>query len=297
MPTKIGWTDETWNFVSGCTKVSAGCDNCYAEELAERYRGSPAYPNGFDVTLRLHKLDAPLRWKRPRMIFVNSMSDIFHKDIPDEVLKDGWDVMEQADHHIYQVLTKRPHRMVKKVQELGLGLPPHIWLGVSAENQEMYDSRVAALAALPSSIRFISAEPLLGPLDLGLNRTSLTEHGWYYRHGLGCFSRDCIESPDGACKGTLLPGGFPPLDGSKEAPAPICNWVIVGGESGNRRRPMDVGWVRSLRDQCQVVGVPFYYKQGNNRYPGRDREIDGATWDEFPDAAGALIGDRTGVEA
>ena len=165
--TKISWSNHTWGPVSGCTQISPGCDNCYALTIAERFRGSKAYPNGFDITLRPHKLKDPLKWKKPARIFVNSMSDMFHKDIPKPFIKDMWDTMMEADWHTYQILTKRPHRMEYTIKELGLPLTNHIWLGVSAENQEFWNDRVLALAGIDTPVRFVSAEPLLGPIDMG----------------------------------------------------------------------------------------------------------------------------------
>ena len=163
--TKISWTEYSWNPVSGCTKVSPGCDNCYAETVAERYRGGNAFPNGFDVTLRPHKIREPEKW-HPSRIFVNSMSDLFHRDIPDDFLIQIWQTMLDIDKHQYQVLTKRPHRMAHKIAELHLETAPHIWLGTSTETQEFFDSRLEALASIDTDIRFVSAEPLLGPIDM-----------------------------------------------------------------------------------------------------------------------------------
>ena len=163
--TKISWTNHSWNPVTGCSKVSKGCDNCYAETISERYRGTPAYPNGFDITLRPHKLNDPVGWKSS-MIFVNSMSDLFHKNIPDDYLISIWNTMIRANHHTYQVLTKRPHRMLHKINELELSLEPHIWLGTSIESQKFVDNRLSPLTEIPCAVHFISAEPLLGPLDL-----------------------------------------------------------------------------------------------------------------------------------
>ena len=162
--TKISWTESTWNPVTGCSEVSPGCDHCYAKGIAERMRGK-AFPNGFDVTLRPHKLRDPLKWKTPVKIFVNSMSDLFHRDIPDDYLRQIWDTMLEADWHIYQILTKRAHRMAHKIKTLDLHTPAHIWPGVSAENQEMADSRIPALLSIGSPMPWVSAEPLLGPVD------------------------------------------------------------------------------------------------------------------------------------
>jgi len=161
---KIEWTDTTWNPVTGCTKVSAGCDNCYAETLAERFRGTDGhyFEKGFDLVLRPHKLKDPLRWKRPRMIFVNSMSDLFHKKIPTDYLDSIFDIMDEAHWHIFQVLTKRSSLMKKYINDRygELGAPSHIWLGVSLENDTQL-SRLQHLKDTDAYVRFLSIEPLL----------------------------------------------------------------------------------------------------------------------------------------
>ena len=165
--TSIRWTDSTWNPTTGCTKVSPGCDHCYAETIAERFRGGKAWPNGFDLQMRPQRLLEPTRWKTRNRVFVNSMSDVFHKGIPDEYLQLIWDVMvHKAPWHTYQILTKRPHVAAERIRRLQLPLPPHIWMGVSAENQQLADSRIPALIEIPAHVRFVSYEPLLGPIDL-----------------------------------------------------------------------------------------------------------------------------------
>ncbi|TAK53071.1 MAG: phage Gp37/Gp68 family protein [Gammaproteobacteria bacterium] len=170
--TEIEWTDATWNPVSGCTKVSPGCDHCYAERFAERFRGVPGHPfeSGFDLTLRPHKLDEPLRWRRPRRVFVNSMSDLFHKDIPVDFVDRVFETMERADWHRFQVLTKRSSLLRRYVSARygGGRAPPHIWLGVSVEDQRAL-VRLRHLQATRASVRFVSFEPLLehvGPVEL-----------------------------------------------------------------------------------------------------------------------------------
>ena len=164
---KISWTDHSWNPTTGCDEVSPGCDHCYARTIAESPRFKAGFPNGFALTLRPNRLKEPAKWKEPALVFVNSMSDLFHKDIPDDYLRQVWNVMLAVDHHSYQVLTKRAHRMAYKIKTLGLETPPHIWLGVSAENQRLADSRIPALLSIEGDCnRWISAEPLLGPLDL-----------------------------------------------------------------------------------------------------------------------------------
>lgn len=160
----IEWTDATWNPVTGCTRVSPGCAHCYALRFAERFRGVPGnyYENGFDLTLRPGKLELPLSWKRPRRILVNSMSDLFHEQIPDEFVSQVFDVMKRADWHVFQILTKRPERMARLAPQLPW--PSHIWAGTSVE-YDRYSSRSNDhLRQVPAAVRFVSAEPLLGPL-------------------------------------------------------------------------------------------------------------------------------------
>jgi protein gp37 len=171
--TAIEWTDATWNPVSGCTKLSSGCDNCYAERLAERFRGVPKHPfeHGFELTLRPHKLLEPLHWRRPRRVFVNSMSDLFHKEIPADFIDRVFDTMEQASWHVFQVLTKRSSLLRRYVNRryAARAAPPHIWLGVSVENRASL-SRLRHLVDSTASVRFVSFEPLLEDLgDLDLN--------------------------------------------------------------------------------------------------------------------------------
>ncbi len=165
--TEIEWTDATWNPVAGCTKIGPGCDNCYAERFAERWRGVPDHPyeHGFDLRLWPSRLAQPRQWKKPRMIFVNSMSDLFHKDIPRTYIDQVFDAMEGANWHVYQVLTKRSSLMRNYLvnRYAGEPVPPHIWLGVSVEDAA-HKSRISHLKQINSSARFISFEPLLGPI-------------------------------------------------------------------------------------------------------------------------------------
>lgn len=214
----IEWTDATWNPITGCSKITRGCDNCYAERFAERFRGIPGHPfeNGFDLTLRPERLSQPLSWKRPRMIFVNSMSDLFHKNVSTDFIDRVFDTMEKADWHIFQVLTKRSSLMKNYLDyRYGRNLTPqHIWCGVSVEDNTA-TPRIRHLQKAPISVRFLSIEPLLGP----------------------------IENID--------------LEG--------ISWVIVGGESGPKARPMEPGWVLDIRDNCEHKGVPFFFKQWGGR--------------------------------
>lgn len=160
----IEWTEATWNPVTGCSKVSPGCAHCYAETFAERWRGVPghSYQQGFDLKLWPERLEQPLKWKRPRVIFVNSMSDLFHEDIPDDYIGEVFDVMARADHHVFQILTKRHERLAELAPELPW--PDNVWMGVTIENRR-FVHRADYLRQVPAAIRFISAEPLLGPLE------------------------------------------------------------------------------------------------------------------------------------
>lgn len=234
---KIEWTDATWNPVRGCSKVGPGCMNCYAETFAERFRGVPGHPfeQGFDLRLVPDKLAEPLRWRTPKMIFVNSMSDLFHEQVPDEYIVNVARVMRLANWHTYQVLTKRSERMRDllngKLQFASR--QPNIWWGVSVENRKHGLPRIEHLREAPAHIRFLSIEPLL--------------------EDLGTFSLKGIR------------------------------WVIVGGESGPRARPMAKEWVLSIRDLCESEHVPFFFKQwGGVRKSETGRTLNGRTYSEFP---------------
>lgn len=167
----IEWTEATWNPVTGCDRISPGCAHCYARTFAERWRGVPghAYEQGFDMRLWPERIDQPLRWKRPRQIFVNSMSDLFHPEVPDEFIGEVFATMVEADQHVFQILTKRPERLLELADELPW--PPHVWMGVSIENRR-FVHRADLLREVPAAVRFISAEPLLGPLE-GLDLTDI----------------------------------------------------------------------------------------------------------------------------
>jgi protein gp37 len=172
----IEWTDSTWNPVTGCNKVSPGCAHCYAETFAERFRGVPGHPfeQGFDLKMWPERLSFPLQWKEPRMIFVNSMSDLFHKNVPDDFIARVFDVMLEAKQHVFQLLTKRSERMMEWTRKTfgKTSLPPHIWLGVSVENQD-YVWRIEHLQETPAKVLFLSVEPLLGPVDLSQHLTGI----------------------------------------------------------------------------------------------------------------------------
>jgi protein gp37 len=275
--TSIEWTDRTWNPVTGCTKVSAGCDHCYAETLHERFNGKGSFAT---VTVHPDRITAPLSWRKPARVFVNSMSDLFHADITDDVIASIWATMSLAQEHTFQVLTKRHARMRSLLNSdrfwarvdaalrarggaypldlLGKALP-NVWLGVSVEDQSWASIRIPALLETPAAVRWISAEPLLGPLWL---------EEPYLNPGLEC---PC-ETGARFCNSTL-------------------DWVVVGGESGPGARPMDPAWARQIRDDCTANSVPFLFKQwGAHDATGKrvgkkaaGRELDGRTYDAYPD--------------
>jgi protein gp37 len=278
--TGIQWTDATWNPTTGCDRVSPGCDNCYALTQAKRLKamGQAKYQTdgdprtsgpGFGLAIHPDTLGQPALWTRPRLIFVNSMSDLFHARVPLGFVRDVFDVIADTPQHRYQVLTKRSLRLARLADRLPW--PPNLWMGVSVENATEL-RRVDHLRQVPASVRFLSCEPLLGPLD-GLDLT-----------GIG--------------------------------------WCITGGESGRNARPMHPAWARQLRDQCVAAAVPFFFKQWGEWRPGGDpsrcadwiagdgafaiagtpsatamvrvgkhaagRELDGWTWDQFPDSLTAV---------
>jgi len=252
---KIEWTDETWNPVTGCTKVSQGCKHCYAERIWPRLSANPkhvAFGRGFtDVQCHPERLEQPLRWKRPRMVFVNSMSDLFHEDVPDEFIILVFSIMNNASQHTFQVLTKRPKRMHSLLSQLPV--VPNVWLGVSVEDQATADERIPLLLQTPASVRWISAEPLLGHITLQ-NDVS------------GGESSSEPSAYDGKyhCR-SYLRG----VTGDQR-----LNWVVVGGESGPKARPMHPDWARSLRDQCKASGVPFFFKQWGEWSPDESDDED-----------------------
>lgn len=229
---KIEWTECTWNPVTGCDKISPGCKHCYAEVMARRLKamGKPQYANGFHVTIHWEILEHPKKWKKPRLIFVNSMSDLFHESVPFDFIKATFEIMNQCPQHTFQVLTKRPNRAAHYAPSLYWS--ENIWFGTSIENQKT-THRIQYLRRIPAHVRFLSIEPLLGRI----NRLSL--------RGI--------------------------------------DWVIVGGESGPKSRPMNASWVRTIRDRCIRYEVPFFFKQWGGRNKKKaGRELDGRYWDEMP---------------
>jgi protein gp37 len=247
--TPIEWTDSTWNPTTGCTQVSAGCDHCYAltlarTRLADTYRArlpvvqtEENLRDPFAVRVWEERLLQPARWSDPRRIFVNSMSDLFHSDVPEAFVRRVFEVMLRVDRHIYQVLTKRPNRAVRFFERNRdlfpeRRIPSHIWMGTSVESQDVA-YRVSHIRRLQAAVRFLSCEPLIGPLKLDLTG---------------------------------------------------IHWVIVGGESGADFRPLDLDWVRAIRDQCSKARVAFFFKQIGGRTPkSGGRLLDGQTYDEYPD--------------
>jgi protein gp37 len=237
---KIEWTEQTWNPTVGCNKISAGCKNCYAETMAKRLQamGTPGYENGFKLSVLPQRLDDPAHRKKPTVYFVNSMSDLFHDNIPDTYIERVFAVIRATPHHTYQVLTKRAARLARFFKNREV--PANAWLGVSVENKKHGVPRIDYLRQVPARIRFLSVEPLLE--DIGeLNLTGI-------------------------------------------------HWVIVGGESGPKARPMKLEWALSVQQQCDEQGVAFFFKQwggwgedGKRRAKSKNgRLLNGKTWDEMP---------------
>jgi protein gp37 len=237
----IEWTEATWNPTTGCDQTSPGCDHCYALTLAKRLKamGNSKYQRdgdprssgpGFGITLHPDALDLPYRWQTPRLIFVNSMSDLLHPEVPDSFVHQVLDVIRDTPRHTYQLLTKRSQRLARGSSRFAW--PENLWVGVSVESAA-YRFRIEHLRRVVVATRFVSFEPLVEPV------------------------------------GQLDLSGI--------------HWVIVGGESGPRARPIEYEWVADIRDQCVAAGVPFFFKQWGGRTPkAGGRELDGTVWDEMP---------------
>lgn len=237
---KIEWTEVTWNPITGCTKISPGCSHCYAERIAYRFAGMHGYPNRphhFDVRLRPERLEQPLRWNKSRIVFVNSMSDLFHEDVPLEFIQQVLTIMRTASKHTFQVLTKRSARLLELNTQIDW--PTNVWMGVSVENED-YLFRIDHLKQTDARAKFLSFEPLLGPInDLDLQGV---------------------------------------------------HWVIVGGESGPKARPMKKEWVVAIKRQCTKASVPFFFKQwGGVNKKRNGRKLEGRTWDEMPAPVTLLV--------
>jgi protein gp37 len=231
--TRIEWADSVWNPVTGCSPVSEGCENCYAKRMSKRLAGRCGYSKDepFKVTLHPDRLGQPLRWKKPRRIFVCSMGDLFHEDVDDGFLCRVFEAIAVAEQHTFMILTKRPERMREFFMRCVHGIWDNLLLGVTAENQQRADERIPILLQIPAVRRFVSVEPMLGPVN-----------------------------PVAALDAAIV------IEGKVEIPAVDgidnwLHWVICGGETGPGARPMHPDWVRSLRDQCQSAGVPFFLKQ------------------------------------
>lgn len=230
--TKIEWTQATWNPVTGCTQVSLGCQHCYAKRMAKRLQamGQERYRNGFEPTLHYDLVDLPRHWAQSRLVFVNSMSDLFHEQVPLEFIRQVFDTISQCPRHTFQILTKRSTRLAELAPQLTWY--PNIWMGVSIEDCQALN-RVVDLVTVPAAVRFISCEPLLGPVN--------------------------------------------------NIPLNSIDWVIVGGESGPKARPIQPEWVESIWQQCQKASVPFFFKQwGGVQKKRAGRVLHGRTYDEMP---------------
>ena len=317
----IEWTDATWNVITGCSVHSPGCTNCYAMRNAGiRLRHSAAYKGLTQLTkagpvwtgeVRLNEriLDQPLRWGRPRKIFVCASGDLFHENVPDEWIDQVFDVMEKADRHVFQVLTKRADRMHDYLsvrwrlpddlaQDIAplYGLPrdahlyqakTHIWLGVSAEDQTRASDRIPVLLATPAAIRFASIEPMLGPMDLRrLNEWTddFADCGHPEPQWAGAVDTTFLDGLTGRWDTHVVRDNEVLATRADGVDTGLCDmergldWVILGGESGLGARPMHPDWVRSLRDQCAVAGVPFFFKQWGNYLPEGQFDKDRFEW-------------------
>jgi protein gp37 len=243
MSTKISWTQETWNPVTGCTPISPGCQNCYARRMARRLRGRFGYDrrNPFKITSHEQDYERPFKWRKPRMIFVCSMGDLFHKDVPVGCQLGVYETItdDLAEHHTFQILTKRPQIMADFHQDEVVGPLPNLWLGVSCENQEWGDKRIPILLQIPAAVRFVSIEPCLGPIDL---RTITRTAGW-------------IDVLNGTSQ--YVSSGEPRID-----------WIIIGCESGPGRRECKLEWIVDIVSQCHTAGVPVFVKAVTGKGPG-----------------------------
>ena len=246
--TKIEWCDRTWNVTTGCTKVSEGCRNCYAERIAQRFWGERKFS---DVQCHDERLNDPLHWKKPSRVFVDSMSDLFHPDVPDSFIANVFDLISYSwvSHHTFLILTKRASRMQKFWAENPGVIIPNLWLGVSVEDQKTADERIPYLLQTPAAKRFVSFEPALGEVD--------------------------FDKREWLCKS---------WSEGKPTIGTYLDWVIMGGESGPGARPMDINWARSVKNQCVEAGVPFFFKQAViDDKMVKMPALDGKVWKEYPE--------------
>jgi len=283
--TKIEWTRDingnpgkTWNPITGCSPVSEGCEHCYARRMAQRLKGRYGYPKDdpFRVTFHPDRLDQPLKWKKPRMVFVCSMGDLFHEIVTEWQWIEVFDVIRRCitngggSGHKFLILTKRPWTMKLVLEKLNWngerltfnrGTPfihlcgDDVWLGVTAENQQRADERIPILLQIPAAVRFVSIEPMLGPVDLT------------FINPFDDFHTDALDTPDPSYK---------------------LHWVILGGETGPGARPMHPDWARSVQNQCQAAGVPFFFK----KHGDYNRKAQGLQFITDPDNAGRLLDGR-----
>lgn len=367
--TKIEWTDKTWNPIIGCSHISPACDHCYAEKMAFRLAHNPAtsvYRDVVDVVdgkwngltqLVESALEKPLHWRKPRRVFVGSMTDLFHNDTPFKWIDKVFAVMAMTPHITYQILTKRPERMreylasehlvsrwfnsghvlsksgrTQKEQTNWYHLAwrvlrdeetvlPNLWLGVTVENQEQADKRIPILLDTPAAVRFVSIEPMLGPVNLAR----------YLGYEWDCSCGWAGLNTDISCPKCYAHGDWGPIDDEERAQCPECkhifypnwdhnvcpecgqesvcggcdderswwptalDWVICGGETGPNARPMYKEWVHSLRDQCTESGTPFFFKKwGSFPHISKDKQriMEGRTWEELPQKIGENSDDR-----
>lgn len=296
MPTSIEWVrnpdgtkGETWNPISGCSKISAGCLKCYAERMSKRLAGRfgyPAAPHNFDVTLHSDKLTRPMHWKKPRRVFVASMGDLFHRGVYQGWIDSVFHVMHKTPRHTYMILTKRPDRMSEWVDlsveddgtveiDVGIGYSrfrwplPNVYFGVTVENADQL-WRIDHLLATPAAMRFVSVEPMLSEIDI---------HGPLWGHPRQVCERtyvthdQAMDAQDMSLEGTLW------TDDEWEQTMPALDLVICGAETGPGARPMDLDWARDLRDQCQAANVSFFFARDSDG----NRELDGRLWEQWPD--------------
>jgi len=270
--TGIEWTTYTWNPVTGCSPISAGCDHCYARRMAYRLRGRCGYPSDdpFRITFHPDRLDEPLKLKKPSLIFVCSMGDLFHRLVEHEWRLRVFEAMANASHHHYLILTKRPRLARVFFQTCEDWDPtewPNVWLGVTAENQATADKRIPQLFDIPAAGHFISVEPMLGPIDMAryldiCGRCPTCQH-WELEANYDVLGADPGHVFCNTCHAEVEPDWRDGLD-----------WVICGGETGPGARPMDSGWARDLRDQCRAADVPFFFKRmGNKRETPDDLKV------------------------
>ncbi len=291
--TSIEWADVVWNPVTGCTKVSQGCKNCYAKRIHDMrhraYRAGKKLPEQYAVpfeTVVMHpeRLDIPNGWRKPRRIFVNSMSDLFHESLinqpewGDFIVQLWLTMLHNVDRHTFMILTKRPKIMEREVKLLvGSGFPvlPNVWLGVSVENQETAEERIPLLLETPAAVRFVSVEPILGPVNLT----------WWLEKCPECGQSPSLD-PSWRWEGQNWAHhhGYP-IGHIPTIPASDLDWIIAGCESGPNARPAYTNWFRSVRDQCQVAGVPFFLKQmqAPNGKLMKMPLLDGQEWKQFPE--------------